>query len=211
MKGNNLLLGLAVVAVVVSIIAAGVTYSSIDDLSTRFTALVSQGTINLTVETLAIVNFTNNAVNFSSGRVNSAASAASLITTGSGSVTNGNWTAQGGLIIENIGNVNVSLNLTGAKTAAQFIGGTSPAYEWNVSGPGACLNQNGASESGLNINTFHNVNTTVADSEKCRVFRFEAAVDEIRIDFNLTIPDDSSTGVLTDTITATVVANNPTA
>jgi len=211
MKGNNLLLGLAVVAVVVSIIAAGVTYSSIDDLSTRFTALVSQGTINLTVETLAIINFTNNAINFSSGRVNSDSSAASLITTGSGSITNGNWTAQGGLIIENIGNVNVSLNLTGAKTAAQFIGGTSPAYEWNVSGPGACFNQNGASESGLNINTFHSVNTTVADSEKCRVFRFEAAVDEIRIDFNLTIPDDSSTGVLTDTITATVVANNPTA
>ena len=157
---------------------------------------------------MVAINFTNNAVNFSFGQVTTGFGAAYLITTGStGTVTNGNWTAQTGLIIENIGNVNISLNLSGQKTAAAFIGGTSPIYRWNVTGTG-CLNSTGDGEAGLLKHIFYNVNTT-SGFQPCTVLRYEAAVDEVRIDFNLTIPEDSKTGALIDTITATVVANNP--
>jgi hypothetical protein len=217
MRDDKLLLTIAVFAVAIAVVSTGITYFSIINLTTKLTAYVTEATTNLTVETSAIVNFTNNAVNFSSGRVNSDSDAASLDTTGSGTVTGGNWTAQAGLTIENTGNVNISLNLSGTKTAATFIGGTSPVYEWNVteSEANTCLNQSGRvadagdAHHGLELNNFHNVNTTATQSEKCRVFRFQSANDAMRIDFNLTIPEDSSTGELTDLITATVVANDP--
>jgi hypothetical protein len=212
MKEIKLLLSVAVVVVFISLIAALTTYLFIFDLSNRITAYVTEATTNLTVETLVIVNFTNNAINFSSGKVDSDTSAASLYTVGNGDVTGGNWTAQGGLILENIGNVNVSLNITGTKTAATFIGGANPVYEWNITENEAnsCMNQSGNGNGGLNLDIFHNVNTSIADSEKCRVFRFESAFDSIRIDLNLTIPDDSLTGTLTDTLTVSVVSNDPT-
>jgi hypothetical protein len=48
------------------------------------------------------------------------------------------------------------------------------------------------------------VNTTTAIF--CGRFQFADTADVIRIDFNLTIPSDSSTGALGDTITATALA-----
>ena len=212
MKDEKLLLTIAVIAVALSVIAAGITYFSIIDLTSKLTALVTQATANLTVETVAIVNFTTNNISWGSGRVTSG-TAAYLTTLPIDNVTGGNWTLQvaGGLRLENAGNVNVTLNLTGTKTAASFIGGTSPSYQWNVSASEAnsCLNRTGDGTLGLNLNLFHNVNTTVGESMKCFTFNFRSASDQIRIDFNLTIPEDSSTGALTDTITATAVTDNP--
>jgi hypothetical protein len=129
-----------------------------------------------------------------------------LFTVGAGTVTGGNWTAASGLILQNIGNVNVSLNLTGTKTAAQFLGGTNPVYQWNISNVEAnsCLNATGGTDF-LNLNTFHNVNITIGNAGYCRIFQFIDSADSIRIDFNLTVPSDSQTGALSDTITATVM------
>jgi hypothetical protein len=215
MKENNLIVFVAVIAVLISLLAAGLTYLSISSLISQISGYVTTGEANLTVETLAIINFTTRNISWGSGKVHSDVSSASLTTFGTlPNVTGGNFTLStaGGLRVENIGNVNVSLNLTGGKTAAQFIGGTNPVYKWNItsSEAGSCVNKTGTGEGALNLNTFHNVNTTLADSLKCFTLRFESANDEIRIDFNLTIPDDSATGALGDVLTATVYAQNPT-
>lgn len=204
MKSDNLLLIIAVVAVVVSIFATGFTYFSIANLAEQITGYATQATANLTVETLAQVNFTNFSIAWGSGRVNPGATAASLITTGAGTVTNGNWTADDGLILENAGNVNVSLNITGNKAASAFIGGTNPAYQWNITNVEAnsCINTTGGTGT-LDLNTFHNVNTSLGASLVCNTFGFKASADTIRIDFNVTVPEDSSTGALTDLINAT--------
>jgi hypothetical protein len=220
MEDERILLTVAVIAVGVALIAAGVAYFFISDLSSKISGYVTTGEANLTVESLAIVNFTNANISWGSGRVYDSVTAASLTTFETlPNVTGGNWSLNRntdvfGLRIVNIGNVNVSLNLTGTKTAAALIGGTNPVYEWNVTEaePGSCVNKTGVSQGAdLNLNTFHNVNTSSnTDAQKCYSLRFEAANDEVRIDFNLTIPQDSSTGALGDVITATIVAQNPT-
>jgi len=212
MNSERILLVIAVIAVGVSVIAAGVTYFSFSNLL-GISGFAITGEANLTVETIALINFTTSAVEWGSGRVDNGATAASLNTFETNNVTGGNWTltTAGGLRVENAGNVNVSLNLTGTKTAAAFIGGTGPVYKWNITNVEAnsCLNASGSSVDRLDLDTFHDVNTSLASSMICPVFQPGTSNDLIRIDFNLTIPEDSTTGLLTDTITATAVADNP--
>lgn len=207
MKSDNLLLTVAVIAVAASLIATGFTYFSLVNLAAQISGYAtSTGQANLTVETLASINFTKNFVNWGSGRLNPGATAASLTSLNTNNVSGGNWTlaADGGLQIENIGNVNVSLNISGAKTAAQFIGGTNPVYKWNFTDPEgkSCVNSTMNANASI-MNIFTNVITSVNSALICPVFGFISSNDSIRIDFNLTIPEDSITGALTDTITAT--------
>lgn len=198
----------AIFVFIISIFSVGIFYLSAKTLfSTISGYATSTGEANLTVESAVIINFTTSQINWGSGRVNSGQSYATLNTFPTNNVTNGNWTLQnsGGLRIENIGNVNVTLNLSGTKTAAQMIGGTSPTYRWNVSMPelGSCTNATGGSAA-LQLNTFNVVNTSTA--LYCPYFQFLDSMDVIRIDFNLTIPSDSFTGALGDTITAIAFA-----
>ena len=208
MKSDNLLLTIAVLAVAASLIATGFTYFSLVNLAAQISGYAtSTGQANLTVESQASINFTKSFVNWGSGMLNPGGTAASLTTFETNNVSGGNWTLSGagGLQIENIGNINISLNLTGAKTAVQFIGGTNSVYKWNITNVevGSCINGTAASSGNLDLNTFHNVNISIGASIVCPTFRFETGNDLIRIDFNLTIPEDSLTGALTDTITAT--------
>ncbi len=220
MKGENFLFGVAVIAVAVSLLAAGITYFSIADLVSKLSGRVSLGEANLTVETLAEINFSVRAISWGSGRVSPGSTAASLTTsnhTGVANVTGGNWSLDsdpntaglqaGGLIIENVGNVNVTLNLTVGKNASEFIGGTNPAYEWNLTNLNAnsCLNSTGLPMS-VKINQLFPANTTTRAALWCDVLPFRNAQDAVRLDFNLTIPEDSRTGALGDVITATVTA-----
>lgn len=204
-KGDSFLMVLAITAVVVSLLAAGLTYLSVAQFSTILSGFAtSTGQLNLTVESAAVINFTTNFINWGSGRVTEGQTSAQLTTLETNNVSNGNWTLQtaGGLRIENIGNVNVTLNLSAGKTPAQFIGGTNPGYQWNVTNleAGSCLNAS-AGSGALNLSVF--LDTTTTQFAFCRIFQFVNSNDSIRIDINLTIPYNSLTGALTDTITAT--------
>lgn len=213
---DSVLIMFAVIAVIVSLVAAGVTYYSVANLVNRVTTYAtSTGEANLTVETLANVNFTTRAISWGSGRVGQGSSAAALTTFETNNVTGGNWTLTtvGGLRLENIGNVNVSLNLSVGKNASEFIGGVNPAYEWNLTNAEAnsCLNNSGVAGGigGLRLNNFYQANTTTYQQNGglgCSVFRFESGNDLLRLDFNLTIPENSKTGALGDVITALVTA-----
>jgi|SRR3989338_1543082 len=203
---DNKFLGvLLVIVIIASLFSLGLVYFSTKGLFGAISGHVtSTGVANLSVESSAIINFTTNTISWGSGRVNAGSSSAGLNTFATNNVTNGNWTLQqgGGLRLQNLGNLNLTLNLSGTKTAAQLIGGTGPSYLWNISNveTGSCRNATGGI-SFLNLNVFYTVNTSTA--EYCRFFQFNDSQDTIRIDFNLTIPSDSLTGVLTDTITAT--------
>jgi hypothetical protein len=205
MKEEKFLLAIAVIAVLVSVMAAGFTYFSIANLAARISGFTT-GEFNLTVETTIEINYSVNSIDWSSGRVDSGSTSAYLDTT-SGTVVNGNWTVNSvGLIIENIGNINGTINLSGTKTAAQLLGGTSPVYQWNVSNVEAnsCVNATtGIHAAGQNgtesLDKFLNVNTTTA--QFCPILAFRDSGDSIRIDFNLTVPSDSLTGALGDVIT----------
>lgn len=205
MKEDNFLLAVAIAAVFVSLVAAGFTYFSMSNLVERITGYAT-GTVNLSVESTAAINFSTASISWGSGRVNPGASVASLTTFETNNVSGGNWTLvnPGGLRIENIGNLNVTLNLSGAKTAATLLGGTGPVYKWNITNVEAssCLNATGGTVGMVTpLNVFNDVNTTTVIA--CNIFPFVSGSDSIRIDFNLTVPENSLTGSLGDIITAT--------
>ncbi|MDO8508513.1 MAG: hypothetical protein Q7S27_02395 [Nanoarchaeota archaeon] len=206
-KNNNLILILTIIAII-AVFFAVITFFFFGGLGSRisgYATTTSTGEVNLTVETLAVINFTTNVINYGSGRVNSGSSHAALTTFATGNVTGGNWTLQtaGGLRLQNLGNVNVSLNLSSSKAAATFIGGTTPVFKWNVTNleASSCLNSTGTGETGLNLYAFFDVNTTTTNF--CPRLNYLDTADTIRIDFNITVPADSQTGALTTTITAT--------
>ena len=210
MKNSKVITFLALIALTASIFSIGLVFNSTKTLFNVISGYAtSTGEANLTIETVVAVNFTNAHINWGSGRVNNGAPNATLETTeGTGSVVNGNWTrVDTGLILENIGNLNVTLNMSGTKTAAQMIGGTGPQYNWLFNfntgeNAATCLNASGASI-GFSDN-YASVNTTSA--EICRFFGFGNSNDALLIDFQVVVPSDSFTGALGDTITATAFA-----
>lgn len=217
MSEERLLFGIAVVAVLVSLLAAGLTYFSISDLVSRISGRVSSGEANLTVETIAQINFTTAAASWGSGRITPGGSAASLTTsnhTGPLNVSGGNWTLIGGttatgMRIENIGNVNVTINFTASKNVTEFIGGTGLVFNWNLSAleANSCLNITGKNgDVPTHFAVYLPANTSPIGQIGCSNFNYIAGQDTLRLDFNLTIPEDSKTGLLTNTITATVTA-----
>jgi len=195
MVENKVLMVLAVVAVGVALANAVVTYNKVSDISG---AVVDTGYANLSIESFANINFTTDTIDWGSGVVDTGQTEAYLDTK-AGTVTNGNWTTNSdGLVLENIGNVNVSLVMAAGKTAADFVGGTNPDYDWLFEeiGSGSCVNSS-------TIGTFQDTNSSFT---VCDVFAYEDAKDDLKIHINLTVPYNSKTGAQSDTITATATA-----
>ena len=195
MTEDNTVLIVAVLAVIASLASAGFSYYSLSQGPNVIGfATSSTGTANLTVESSIEINFTVNNIDWGSGKVATGFQNATLNTTGAGSVTNGNWTARPGLVLENIGNTNVTLTLSAGDTAATLLGGTNPLYQWIVfdNETGSCASNN--------LSAWSNVNSSAL---ACTQLGFLNNQDAIDIDFFLRVPYDSFQGALSDTITAT--------
>ena len=202
MKSGVFLLVLVIFTFFMVFVSLTFVYLSFNNFLTVFSGRAT-GEANLTVESSAVINFTIDRLNWQSGRVNSGQTLAYL-DTAAGTVVNGNWTAvTSGLQIQNTGNTNVTLNLSVTKTAASFIGGTSPVYQWNVTNgePSSCLNATGGAVSMGHLGLYYNPNTTT--SLWCFLFQFKDSADVVNVSINLTVPSDSITGALGDVITAT--------
>ena len=222
MENENVLLSLALVALVVSALGAGLTYYSYSskNLFTGYTITQVYGTTNLTVQSSVAINFTVNNINFGTGYVIPGTTGATLISNNNTGGGDWNWTntsnnylnVSNSFVIANIGNVNVSLWIQTNKTASQFIGGTSPLYQYNVTNnasscPGIVANASfigGAPTFG----NWHNVNTSNATQPWvgdyiCRNMSFTQNQNNLSIDIKLFVPSDSLTGALGDFITAT--------
>ena len=126
MEQDNLFLIVAIILVGISLFSLFVTIG-------KFTGYVADtGTANLTVESQTSVNFSIDVINWGSGRIDVGETSATLDS--EGNITNGNWTVvTAGLVLENLGNVNVTIDLKTGEDASEFIGGTSPSYRWKVS------------------------------------------------------------------------------
>lgn len=188
---ENFVLILAVVAVIVSIIGFSITYNSYMNQLTGYA--VANGTVNVSVTGAALINFTTNNVNFGSGIAAVSTSPAYLYT--NGTIVNGNgWTPVASpFVVENIGNVNVSLAISFRNTTAEFIGGSSPEFKYNISNKEATACQ---ATAGFNLNTWYDASTT--PNNICDKFQFYDSSDEIYINLWLKIPSDSYTGALSN-------------
>ena len=205
MNSDRSLITIAAVVMAVALFSAGFTYYSVNNLrESILTGFATTGLANLTVETNANINFTIDTINWESGRVNPGEDNATL-DTAAGTVSQGNWTVvTSGFRVENIGNVNVSFNITFGKTATTFLGGTSPEYLVNVSAVEAnsCLNYT-YSAPHVDLSNYTVVTTT--STVYCGVFPFANGNDQIEIDLRLVVPSDSFVGELTDTLTSTII------
>jgi len=191
---NKKLFYFAFILLIVSLIIFFVNLNKVIEMTGRAT-----GTANLTVESKIEINFTTNILNWASGSVTSGKSQAVIAS--NGTVTNGNWTTvSSGLILENIGNKNVSLIFSAGKQASTFVGGTSPSYQWNFT-------NSESSSCTFNVTTgaavYYEINGT--NRQVCNIFEFTDAQDTLRVDMMLVIPSDANqTGsAIGDIITTT--------
>ncbi len=196
---NNFLFYFMIILLILAVIILIINLNKVFNITGRAT-----GTANLTVESVAQLNFTTNNINWGSGKVTEGQTNATLNTAGGASnVTNGNWTGNtAGLVLQNTGNNNVSLNISAGTDSAGLLGGTSPLYQYNFTNieSGSCLNSTGGTDA-LNLGTFVSANTT--NVNVCGKFRYADGSDSLRIDLKLVIPSDSRTGAIGDIITAT--------
>ncbi|MDP2946666.1 MAG: hypothetical protein Q8N88_00990 [Nanoarchaeota archaeon] len=179
----------AIVLIVVSLFFIGMKI-------TGYAATTDTAVVNVTVSTSGAINFTVDFINFGTGSVDSGKAGALLNT--ENSVTNGSWTPiSTPLVLENIGNVNVTLALASSKNASSFIGGLAPTFKVKVADKsgeaGSCVTPGASSYTEL----------TTANLTVCSPLQFNNSLDEVDIDIQLYIPSDSSSGGLTTTITAT--------
>ncbi len=218
MNSDNTLLVVALAAVLVSALGAAFTYYTIHDVKeTWVSGFATFGTVNLSVESSATINFTTDIIDFGSGRVFSNNTNATLNTAaGATNVSGGNWTLQnrGYMVIENIGNNNVTLNLQSDKTAASFLGGSGPQFQFNVSSleANSCTN---TTDGGINMSngayikdTFVDVNITTPGQRVCDRLSYSDTRDTVRLDVKITVPYDASTGALGARITASFASTN---
>lgn len=153
--------------------------------------------VNVTISSTTAINFTTNLLNLGSGTVNVGSAAATIDSDGNVAGGTG-WGNTGNLTLENIGNTNVSLDISFGKSAAEYIGGTSPEYyfKFNNKEAGSCT-----PASGKSLDSW--IATTKTNTTICSSFSFEDNKDEINIGIKLVIPSDSIAGTRSDVVTAT--------
>ncbi len=143
-SGYKALMVVAVLAVIISAIGIITNLVFLGNIKT-FAGRASSdiGNATLTIQQTANIEFTNDLVNWSVGAVANGFSYANLTTNASidgsncgGSIYCNNTGSDGfrnvsrGLVIENVGNSNVSLTLQSTKDASTFIAGTNPVFQW---------------------------------------------------------------------------------
>ena len=218
---NKTILALLVATVAISLGGTYISMSAVNDRlgSLGFApvtpitgfALIPNATATVTIQTFSSIKFSDSTVAFGSGNVNTTGgfTKCSLSTVGSEGDNAGcsGFTDQtNGFTIENDGNSNLSVELRSNATAAQFIGGSSPLFLWNVSvnEAGSCVNSSGI-RSAVNPNTSSNCAThdvcgadfeSVSTSNKniCPSLLFTDSSDTLDIDINITIPETAPTG-----------------
>lgn len=230
---NQTLAFLLVVAIIVSL---GGTFLSLQALQSfkwgypTITALAgtnfSTGFINVSVTDVTAMNVSTGALYFGEGRVASWSTNCSVDTLGN---TNNASRLSGtdgvclginklyeGFILYNIGNNNVTLNISFNTTANEFIGGdpmndymfrvfngTKKGCIGSTNGSGIYPPSGKAGGGKTNTTDFAENLTQISSSENytvCTVFRYTVDANMFNISINLTIPSDSLKGGRSSTI-----------
>lgn len=212
---NNVLAVLAVTIVAVALVNLGITYVKISDFNNQLTGLAT-GYVNVTVVTVTKINVTHDIIFWGGGSITGGKSHANLTTVRMGAnVVNGNWSTASsatnpasGLVVENQGNINISISFQATNNASDLFGngtnipsGFIPRYQWNVTN-----NETASCSGGAGLNTWINVNKS--DVKFCHQFSPLTESNEIYLDVKLVIPYDTpNTGyALIDPITITAAA-----
>jgi len=196
MKQDNILLVIAVIAVIVSLTGMYVVQSSTSTLESLLTGQVIKGkatespSINIISAGGRIGSKT---IDWGAGSTNIDKKSATLITNGTTEASNTWRVIDEGLIIENIGNKDIILFIHANKSARDFISGDNPSFQYKVS--------NIESEScqfNANSDTYQELTTN--PQKICQIFHKSSESNKIKIDFQLKVSTNSKMGTLTNPI-----------
>ena len=207
---------LAILLIGAIIISLGGTLISLNRLArikvpliTGFYGADDEAIVQLDITGVVQVNFTTDDINWGSGYVNTSEDFCVLNSydIAIGANCTGFTPQTAGLVLENIGNKNATLNISMSKNADDFIGGTDPVCQWNVS----------VSEPG----SAPGIAVTPGDWQACSTTHVEVCSstgggflcdnnnDELRFDVLVQIPHPSTgvtAGGKTNVMTATATA-----
>ncbi len=209
---------LAILLIGAIVISLGGTLISLNRLARIRIPLITgfaptdDATLALTISSLTEVNWTTASIDWGSGTVAAGYDFCTLDTM-QGSLTancTGFAPANGGgnLVLENIGNKNVSLNITISNNAAGFIGDGatySAEYYWNFSNAEA--DSCPATSLELTEGQWYLANTTtiIVCNSTGGGFLANDNSDTLNFDVRILIPSDATPGSKTSTITAGAV------
>ncbi len=211
---DNTLITLLFVAIVISIVSGLMISQRLSQVSsiTGYAAAAANATATLTVQTFSSLTFSDNAIDWGSGGVNTTARNNCALNTLDNAVYDygcrGFTLEMTGLALENNGNTNLTITLVSNVSAAQFIGGTGSAFQWNVTNEEANSCFNGTQDSAVaktNTTGFEDItDTTEAADGKviCNKLIFLDATDTLNISINISIPYDSPSGYRSARLTA---------
>ncbi|MFH1064362.1 MAG: hypothetical protein V1729_04740 [Candidatus Woesearchaeota archaeon] len=210
---NKTLTIIVIITLAVAFSSTMLFYSKFKGDKLTAAATTDQAVARLNITSRASINFTISSVDWGSGYVNETVYYCQLNTEGlndPGNCTNFTTVSEG-LRIENDGNRNVQLNISTNNTAAQFLGGTGPLYQWKFgfnesdscgsAGVGSTCVTNA---SALNYQSYTTTPTTSV--EVCPCFRSDNTNDVLNLELQLRVPSDSFTGLRESTITAVATA-----
>ena len=189
---NKTLATLLVVAIAVSVIGTFLVVSKPSGI-TGAAQTTGTGNVNLSITGIIAIAVSGN-INFGAGSV-TAGQASATLDSSVVNATNGDWAfAAQYITIENQGNKNVVLVANSGSTAADFIGGTSPAQEIEgvAHGGGGCA-----------APAAYGAYSTAGDKSICPVLAFAGTVDKVNAAVKLTIPSDAAVGAKGQIITFT--------
>ncbi|MFH1787747.1 MAG: hypothetical protein ABH811_03080 [archaeon] len=205
MKTTEMLIIVAIVAVALASINLMITINKVGDFKTLVGFATDTGVANLTIQSDVNINFTRDNLSWGTGYVTTGQTECEMTSQGLMNCTNF-ATLTDGLTLENIGNAEVTLNLTSSKNVEDFLGGNASVFQWNVTINGT--------ESGacgyrpINISSWTNVTTTSGGIRACDNFSFRNSHDEIQVELRLVL-SSAYTGTKGVTITAEGVTYSP--
>jgi hypothetical protein len=141
-REKKLLAMLIVIAIVISITGTFLSFDMLNELEVYrqyFTGHGLSGQVNITITENLTINVIQTNITFGTGYVDTGLLGATLNTSvadyliGPQNWTNTTVYNPKPIELRNDGNVNASINITSGQTADQFLGGTTPSYEFNSS------------------------------------------------------------------------------
>ncbi len=218
---NKTIFAILVFTLVISLAGTVVNMNRIYDFSylgltgAASTTAVGSSTVTVSQVTSITNDLPGTAIQFGSGFVNSTCTVCNMDSNGTrtaGCCGTFNMTNSFGFLLENTGNVNLSLNYTCAIscTAATFIGGTNPAFQIRAttnsnsaqSGEVGTLDTSASCGGGttnglLNLSTYTAVTAAgdfICGNSTTYPLGFTNTLDAIVIDLNVSIPENAPIG-----------------
>jgi hypothetical protein len=211
---NRTLAILLIAAIVISLGGTLVSLNRISKISipgvTGFVVNVSNATARVVVSDVTWVNFSNATIDFGTGYVSGGVNCTMNSSNNEKSDSCADFSGSDQtLILANIGNNDVYVNLSFGKNASTLLGGTQEGYGRDY----RFIVGNDTTAPGCANTTYYLTWTTVPPGDEnaslpavliCDNLTYTDGSNKININISLTIPQDASTGTLSDEITATV-------